>query len=492
MMGYLLGGGGFNPISSSKSCFLTFRTIIPSPLSYGSSFAPSFIWYFRFQQTRGKKYLPFHFMSKKQRTERIEYLKQFHLKRQQALQVQQDKETAAVAAVAAVDDVEATDAAPTLITTPAYEDPETAPPSGRPMLSPFNAVSLLQCFRSCPPLMTSSHPSSYTTSSPPASSDASEHPSLPSPSPSPPPPPPSPSHSPSLSPSPASPPSPSPPSPSATAANIPPPSPPSTDNPREAATTTTLPPLPPSPTITLLLRVQFDPTRESVRGSCLLPHPIASRATVLVFCPDAVAPSVLQAGADFAGLHQLIGRVSNGWTGFDKCLASPEVLPQIIKLAKVLGPKRLMPSSRAGTVCRDLLPAVRQLKSGSHIDFRAEDSGDIRVVVGAADFENKRIVANIQAVVQAVLKHKPASSKAETVTSSSAAEEVASFDFATLRQRKTAFLEKQPAIRELEKSSSSKATSDTDFLLRGSLWCSGMAPICLDAKKLIGSSGYIA
>eukprot|EP00922_Rhytidocystis_sp_ex-Travisia-forbesii_P052357 GHVS01077669.1.p1 GENE.GHVS01077669.1~~GHVS01077669.1.p1 ORF type:complete len:537 (+),score=145.98 GHVS01077669.1:215-1825(+) len=468
--------------SSAAPARLLSSSEFPFPTSTCSSspfHSPHHSQCFLFQQTRGKKYLPFHYMSNKQRKERIEYLKQFHLKRQQAIQQQQlaaAQQNAATTPTGETDSTEETGHPLYRSPTPTYSDLEDI--VGRPLLSPFKGVRLSQSFQnvqlyspagSQQQQQLSPHTSAVdyladvsTIPPPPASVDASTQTTT----------------TPSTATTTAT-------TTTATAAT----------GTTTSGTTTSSTSGTTSSSTSLLLKVKFDPTRESVRGSCSLPHPLPTNSTVLVFCPDTIAPSILQAGADFVGLHQLVARVAAGWTGFDKCLASPDVLPQIIKLAKVLGPKRLMPSSRAGTVCRDLVAAVRQLKSGSQIDFRAEDNGDIRVVIAVEGFDQNQILANIQAVVQAVLKHKPASSKAETVSNnnnSGAEAEEMSFDFATLRQRKTAFLEKQPAIRELQKSSNNnKTTADTDFLLSCSLRTDGIAPICLDTTKLIGSSGYV-
>lgn len=159
--------------------------------------------------------------------------------------------------------------------------------------------------------------------------------------------------------------------------------------------------------ITLTLLVNYDSTRESVRGLCELPYPLPRRERLLVFCGEGEAATLRGLGADYAGGASLISRVAQGFTGFDKCLASPEMVPQIVKLAKVLGPLGLMPNPRGNTICVDLNQAVRNFKSGKNVDFKADLNGKIQLMVGFSHMEDIDIIKNMRAVTKAVLRERP-------------------------------------------------------------------------------------
>ncbi|KAL8439962.1 hypothetical protein Efla_007587 [Eimeria flavescens] len=161
------------------------------------------------------------------------------------------------------------------------------------------------------------------------------------------------------------------------------------------------------PLVYLKLKVRADLKRESVRGVCTLQHGVGSRTRLAVFCPDEEAAALLALGADFAGGDALIQRIAKGWVGFDKAISSPAMMPRLLKIARVLGPRRLMPSPKSGTVVVDLAETVKAIKSGQSVEFRAEGDGEIRVPVGRADFTREQLLENCRCLITEVLKARP-------------------------------------------------------------------------------------
>ncbi|PHJ19985.1 l1p family of ribosomal protein, partial [Cystoisospora suis] len=151
----------------------------------------------------------------------------------------------------------------------------------------------------------------------------------------------------------------------------------------------------------LTLNVAADLKRESVRGVCTLQHGVGSNVRLAVFCPEEEAPTMLALGADYAGVDTLIPRIAKGWVAFDKTLAVANVMPKLLKVARVLGPRKLMPSPKSGSVVSNLSEAVRAVKSGECVEFRAEgETGEVRVVVGRRDFTATQLLDNIKCVVK--------------------------------------------------------------------------------------------
>ena len=138
----------------------------------------------------------------------------------------------------------------------------------------------------------------------------------------------------------------------------------------------------------------------SIRGSVSLPHSFGSEKKVLVFCEDKDADKAKKAGADHAGLKELMEKVSEGWMDFDVILATPQVMAQIAPLGKELGPKGLMPSPKAGTLIQDF-DAIKSFKAGK-ITFKNDDSGAIHGAVGKTDMDTAKIAENVNAFVKAV------------------------------------------------------------------------------------------
>ena len=161
------------------------------------------------------------------------------------------------------------------------------------------------------------------------------------------------------------------------------------------------------PYLSLSLRLDVDVKRQSVRGVCQLPHGLRTNMKLLVFCSDFDAQEMLEAGADFAGMNELLQRIGKGWTGFDRCIATPAVMPQVMKVAKVLGPKKLMPNPKSGTLVTDLKRAIIESKSGAQLEYRTRETEPIvDIVVGSLDAPLQSNLDNMKFMVREILKHK--------------------------------------------------------------------------------------
>ncbi|QQG36559.1 MAG: 50S ribosomal protein L1 [Micavibrio aeruginosavorus] len=165
-------------------------------------------------------------------------------------------------------------------------------------------------------------------------------------------------------------------------------------------------------TIELALNLGIDPRHadQSVRGMISLPHGTGAKLRVAVFAKDAKAEEALKAGADIVGAEDLAEKVQKGEINFDRCIATPDMMPLLGRLGKVLGPRGLMPNPKLGTVTMDVKGAVATAKAGA-IEFRAEKAGIIHAGVGKASFTEQALVENIVAFVDAINKAKPSGVK---------------------------------------------------------------------------------
>ena len=165
-------------------------------------------------------------------------------------------------------------------------------------------------------------------------------------------------------------------------------------------------------TIEIALNLGID-TRQSdqnVRGMCSLPNGTGKSIRVAVFAKGAKADEAKKAGADIIGDEDLAAQIQKGKIDFDRCIATPDMMPLVGRLGQVLGPKGLMPNPKLGTVTMDVTGAVRGAKGGS-VEFRAGKSGIVHVGIGKASFDDKKIAENIYALFDAVMKAKPQGSK---------------------------------------------------------------------------------
>lgn len=155
---------------------------------------------------------------------------------------------------------------------------------------------------------------------------------------------------------------------------------------------------------------------QQVRGTVALPHGTGKDIKVLVFARGDKVQEAREAGANIVGSDELFEKVKGGWTDFDVVIATPDMMRDVGKLGKVLGPRGLMPSPKAGTVTTDLAKAVKELKAGK-IEFKNDKSGNINNLVGKLSFDEAKIVANIEAYLSAVSKTKPSSTKGNFMSS---------------------------------------------------------------------------
>ena len=165
-------------------------------------------------------------------------------------------------------------------------------------------------------------------------------------------------------------------------------------------------------TIELAINLGVD-TRHAdqmVRGVCSLPNGTGKSMRVAVFAKDQKAEEATAAGADLVGAEDLMESIQNGNIDFDRCIATPDMMPIVGRLGKVLGPRNLMPNPKVGTVTMDIKTAVESAKGGE-VQFRAEKSGVVQAGVGKASFDEKKLVENVKAFIDAVNKAKPSGAK---------------------------------------------------------------------------------
>ncbi|MCG3157980.1 MAG: 50S ribosomal protein L1 [bacterium] len=171
-------------------------------------------------------------------------------------------------------------------------------------------------------------------------------------------------------------------------------------------------------TIEVAMRLGVDPRHadQVVRGTVSLPHGTGKTVRVLVLCKTAKEAEAREAGADYAGFEEYIKKINEGWFEFDVVIATPDVMGEVGKLGKVLGPRGLMPNPKSGTVTFEVGQAVKEVKAGK-IEFRVDKSGILHVNVGKASFTETQIVDNVRTFIETVIRLKPASSKGQYVRS---------------------------------------------------------------------------
>lgn len=165
-------------------------------------------------------------------------------------------------------------------------------------------------------------------------------------------------------------------------------------------------------TVELALRLGVDPRQadQIVRGSIVLPHGIGKSQRVLVFCQGDNLKIAQAAGADFSGGKELAEKVKEGWLDFDVAIATPDMMGVVGPLGRVLGPRGLMPSPRAGTVTQDVATAVREYKAGK-VEFRVDNGANLHCVVGKMSFDATKLQENIESLLNFVRSLKPNTSK---------------------------------------------------------------------------------
>ena len=171
-------------------------------------------------------------------------------------------------------------------------------------------------------------------------------------------------------------------------------------------------------TVELSLKTGIDAKKsdQQVRGTISLPHGTGKSLVVLVFTQGDKVKLAKDAGAEFVGAEELIEKVKGGWTGFDAVVASPDMMREVGKLGKVLGPRGLMPTPKAGTVTPDVVKAVKELKGGK-IEFKTDKHGVINSIVGKISFDKNKLVENIRSLLAVISRSRPASTKGHFFTS---------------------------------------------------------------------------
>jgi len=170
--------------------------------------------------------------------------------------------------------------------------------------------------------------------------------------------------------------------------------------------------------VDLSLRLGVDPKHadQMVRGAIVLPHGIGKVVRVAVFAKGDKEREAREAGADVVGAEDLVERIQGGWMEFDSAIATPDLMGQVGRLGKVLGPRGLMPNPKVGTVTFDVARAVREVKAGK-VEFRVDKAGNVHVPVGKKSFGQEQLVANAMALLEAIVRAKPAASKGQYLRS---------------------------------------------------------------------------
>jgi len=171
-------------------------------------------------------------------------------------------------------------------------------------------------------------------------------------------------------------------------------------------------------TIEAAIRLGIDPKQadQQVRGTVALPAGTGKKVRVLVFAKGEKVKEAEAAGADYVGADEYIEKINGGWLDFDVAVATPDMMGTVGRLGRVLGPRGLMPNPKAGTVTFDLAKAVREIKAGK-IEYRTEKAGILHVPIGKASFTEEQLLANFTALLEAVMRAKPASAKGQYLRS---------------------------------------------------------------------------
>ncbi len=166
------------------------------------------------------------------------------------------------------------------------------------------------------------------------------------------------------------------------------------------------------------IRLGVDPRKadQMVRGTVSLPHGTGKTVRVLVLCKSPKDKEALEAGADYAGLEEYIEKIKGGWADIDVVVATPDVMGEVGKIGRILGPRGLMPNPKVGTVTFDIAKTVQELKAGK-IEFRVDKTGNMHAAVGKCSFVAANLADNVSAFYHSILRAKPLSAKGKYVRS---------------------------------------------------------------------------
>ncbi len=168
--------------------------------------------------------------------------------------------------------------------------------------------------------------------------------------------------------------------------------------------------------VELSVSLEIDPkkTEQAVRGTVTLPHGTGKVRRVIVFCKGEQELVAKQAGADVGGAAELIDKVLQGWMEFDVAIASPDMMKDVSRLGKILGPRGLMPNPKAGTVSADVAKAVQEVKGG-RVEFKMDKLANLHVGVGKVSFAVERLIENAKVVLEAIIRTRPSSVKGQFI-----------------------------------------------------------------------------
>lgn len=170
--------------------------------------------------------------------------------------------------------------------------------------------------------------------------------------------------------------------------------------------------------VDVAVRLGVDPRHadQMVRGAVVLPHGLGKTVRVVVFASGEKEKEAREAGADFVGADDLVQKISEGWFEFDKVIATPDMMGKVGRLGRVLGPRGLMPNPKVGTVTTDVARAIHETKAG-RVEFRVERAGIIHAPIGRASFDADKLADNFNALLEVLVKLKPATTKGTYVKS---------------------------------------------------------------------------
>jgi len=164
--------------------------------------------------------------------------------------------------------------------------------------------------------------------------------------------------------------------------------------------------------VDMAIRLGVNPKHadQMIRGTLVLPHGVGKTVKILVFAKGEKEKEAREAGADFVGAEDLVEKISGGWTDFDKAIATPDLMGMVGKLGKILGPRGLMPNPKVGTVTFDVGRAIKELKAG-RVEFKVDKTGIVHTTVGKTSFDTEKLKENVLALMDVIVRAKPASSK---------------------------------------------------------------------------------